>query len=81
MREIAYFARSFFSFNRDAMKTLRPFVGLLVLWLGVSADADAQVNFSSSNLPILVIEVDQQIVDEPKVPARMGLIDNGEGVG
>lgn len=62
------------------MKTLRPFVGLLVLWLGVSADADAQVNFSSSNLPILVIEVDQQIVDEPKVPARMGLIDNGEGV-
>ncbi len=62
------------------MKTVRPFVGLLVLWLGVSADAAAQVNFSSSNLPILVIEVNQEIVDEPKVPARMGLIDNGEGV-
>ncbi|MBL7873571.1 MAG: CotH kinase family protein [Cyclobacteriaceae bacterium] len=38
-------------------------------------------SFTSSNLPILVINTSgQTIVDEPKITASMGIIDNGEGV-
>ena len=37
--------------------------------------------FTSSNLPIVVIDTHgQTIVDEPKITADMGIIDNGEGV-
>ena len=40
----------------------------------------AQVNFSISNLPIVVIETEgQQIKDEPKITAYMGIISNGDG--
>jgi len=39
----------------------------------------AQINFTSSNLPIIVINTHgQKIVDEPKITADMGVIDNGE---
>ena len=43
--------------------------------------AVSQVVFTSSNLPIIVIDTDgKPIVDEPKIPATMGIIDNGPGV-
>ena len=41
----------------------------------------AAVTFTSSNLPIVVIDTHgQEILDEPKISADMGVIDNGEGV-
>ena len=41
----------------------------------------AQVNFISSNLPIVVINTQgAPIVDEPKISATMGIIDNGSGM-
>lgn len=46
----------------------------------VSIQGFSQVDFTSSNLPILVINTnDESIVDEPKIPATLGVIDNGEG--
>ena len=40
----------------------------------------AQVDFTSSNLPIVVINTQgAPIVDEPKINATMGIIDNGPG--
>lgn len=40
----------------------------------------AQVNFTSSNLPIIVIDTyGQEIPDEPKITASMGIIYNGPG--
>ena len=40
----------------------------------------AQVEFTSSNLPIVVIDTrGAPIVDEPKISATMGIIDNGPG--
>lgn len=40
----------------------------------------AQVNFTSSNLPIILINTNGTgIPDEPKVPATMKIIDNGSG--
>ena len=41
----------------------------------------AQVNFESSNIPIVVIDTQgKTIVDEPKITATMGIIDNGPGL-
>jgi len=41
----------------------------------------AQVDLTSSNLPILVIETgDQEIVDEHRIVADMGIINKGEGL-
>ena len=41
----------------------------------------AQVNFTSSNLPIIVINTHgQTIPDEPKIDADMGIIYNGVGL-
>jgi hypothetical protein len=41
---------------------------------------NAPVDFTSSNLPIIIINTDgQEIVDEPKILARMGIISNHEG--
>ncbi|MBS0000918.1 MAG: CotH kinase family protein, partial [Cyclobacteriaceae bacterium] len=54
------------------------FSGLLMNFL-IHA-AHSQVNFTSSNLPVVVIHTNgQQIPDEPKIPAVMGIIDNGPG--
>ncbi len=40
----------------------------------------AQVDFTASNLPIIVIDTQgAAIVDEPKISATMGIIDNGPG--
>ena len=45
-----------------------------------SLKSTAQVNFTSSNLPIIIIDTHGQIIpDEPKITADMGVIDNGEG--
>ncbi|MFN4111154.1 MAG: hypothetical protein ACK4G1_02685, partial [Ignavibacteria bacterium] len=39
------------------------------------------VNFTSSNLPIVVINtLGQEIPDDYKINARMGIIYNGEGI-
>jgi len=41
----------------------------------------ADVEFTSSNLPIIVIDTyGQEIPDEPKISAHLGIIYNGEGV-
>ena len=37
----------------------------------------AQVNFNSSNLPIVIINTDgQEIIDEPRIVCSMGIINN-----
>jgi hypothetical protein len=58
------------------MKSFRP---LVFLFLGLPFGGVAQ-QFSSSNLPIVVINTKGvAIVDEPKVNVEMGIIDNGPG--
>ena len=54
---------------------------LLFLLLSVSISASAQsVNFTSSNLPIVVINTHgQTIPDDPKIDADMGIINNPNG--
>ena len=48
---------------------------------GNLAAAPTDSVFTSSNLPIVVIDTrGQTIVDDPKITADMGIIDNGEGV-
>ncbi|MGB3541594.1 CotH kinase family protein [Rubrivirga sp.] len=52
----------------------------LALVLAVPAFAQS-VSFTSSNLPIVLIDTDaQEIPDEPKIMARMQIIDNGPSV-
>ena len=51
----------------------------LAVLIGVPL-ATAQVQFSSSNLPVIVINTyGITIPDEPKITAEMGIIDNGPG--
>lgn len=53
---------------------------LLLLELFLAIGLLGQVNFSHSNLPIVVINTNgQSIPDEPKINAQMGIIDNGPG--
>lgn len=54
------------------MKYILPFILLTNLTM-------AQVNFQSSNLPIVVINPKFAIIDEPKREADMGIIYNGNG--
>jgi len=43
--------------------------------------AFSQVSFTSSNLPIIIINTQgQEIPNEPKIPATMKIVDNGPGV-
>lgn len=60
---------------------LRPEPILLVLLFNLfQIQLDGQVDFTSSHLPIVVIDTeDQEIPDEPKVNVHLGLIYNGEG--
>lgn len=53
----------------------------LTFFLGFANVLSAQsVDFQSSNLPILVIDsFGQEIPDEPKIDAHLGIIDNGDG--
>jgi hypothetical protein len=70
------------------MSTRHPFAHLIrtlsgfVLALGVcEAAAQGTVSFTSSNLPIIVLDTEgRTIVDEPKVAARLGIIYNGVGI-
>ena len=51
-------------------------IGLFLL----SSAGWAQIDFTSSNLPIIVINTDgAEIVDEPKINVFMGVINNGPG--
>jgi hypothetical protein len=53
---------------------------LISAFLLLSTFVYAQVNFKSSNLPIIVINTHgQTIIDEPKITADMGIINNGAG--
>lgn len=57
----------------------------LCLWIFIFTSSvvivEAQVEFTSSNLPIVVINTSgQTIPDEPKIVADMGIIDNGPGM-
>ena len=55
-------------------------LGLLAVLCLLSAGSQAQVNFTSSNLPIIVINTDgAEIVDEPKINVFMGVINNPAG--
>ncbi len=57
-----------------------PCLILALLSFCCSTFAQQTVNFSSSNLPIIVINTNgQEIVNDPKVMADMGIIYNGEG--
>ncbi|NPV11404.1 MAG: spore coat protein CotH [Ignavibacteria bacterium] len=54
---------------------------LLILFLCLISIRAQSVNFTSSNLPIVVINTfGQEIPNEYKIQARMGVIYNGEGV-
>jgi hypothetical protein len=58
------------------MRRILPLAGLLFLFGTVRSQS-----FTSSNLPIIVINTNgQTIVDEPKITADMGIIYNGPGV-
>ncbi len=53
---------------------------LLALCLLVRLSLFSQVSLSSSNLPVIVINTNgQQILDDPKIVAEMGIIYNGPG--
>lgn len=60
---------------------MKYYISILFILL-TAYDLQAQfVNFTSTNLPIIVINTNgQAIVDEPKITADMGIIYNGEGV-
>lgn len=58
-------------------------ISLLIIFFSIFCFeiSRAQLSFSSSNLPIVVINTNgQTIADEPKIIASMGIIDNGSGV-
>ncbi|MBL4734541.1 MAG: CotH kinase family protein [Flavobacteriales bacterium] len=61
---------------------MRPsiFTSICVLFLYQEPVAAQTVTLDSSNLPIVVINSSQTIVDEPKITADMGVIYNGPGV-
>lgn len=59
------------------MKKIWVFIAIIFLKIASSQD----VNFTSSNLPIVIINTfGQEIPDDYKIIARMGIIYNGEGV-
>ena len=56
-------------------------LALFVAMLVTAGTAHADVDFTSSNLPIVIIDTGgQEIPDEPGVIATMGIVDNGEGL-
>ena len=60
--------------------SIRDTLILLVLLLQSPLSISAQVGFTSFNIPIVVIDTDtQEIVDETRIVAEMGIINNGEG--
>jgi len=60
--------------------SIRDTLILLVLLLQSPLSISAQVDFASSNIPIIIIDTDtQEIVDEPRIVVRMGIINNEVG--
>ena len=56
------------------------FVFALILILMCAHASIAQVNFTSSNLPVVIIDTKgQTIIDDIRIVADMGIIYNGEG--
>jgi len=54
---------------------------LLIFFIGCLHILQAQVDFTDSNLPIVVINTyGQTIIDEEKITCEMGIINNGAGV-
>ena len=61
------------------MEMKRRFWFFFLLYWGIAGTSWAQ-EFESSDLPILIIDTGgNEIVDEPKVAARLGIIDSGDG--
>ena len=62
-------------------KNAIPRLGLLIIMLFVNFSFLIAQALSSSNLPIIIINTNGQIIpDEPKITAHLGIIDNGFGV-
>ncbi len=54
---------------------------IVVIWLTVTHSPAQDVEFTSSNLPIVIINTNGgTIVDDPKIVVNMGIIDNGPGI-
>ncbi|MCK5136376.1 MAG: CotH kinase family protein [Bacteroidales bacterium] len=54
---------------------------VVILLLNLPVSIFAQVDFNSSDIPIIIIETNgQEILDEPRIVANMGIIDNGESM-
>ena len=52
---------------------------LLLITVAIPLDINSQVNFTSSNMPIIVIDTyGQTIVDDPRIRAHMGIIFNDD---
>ncbi len=69
------------------MKKYSYIILILLIWSGIilsqvkSSVYNSVVEFTSSNLPIVVINTNgQEIVDDYKITADMGIIYNGEGI-
>jgi len=53
---------------------------ILTILFFITVKIFSQVTFTSSNLPVIIINTNgQKIPDEPKITADMGIIDNGSG--
>ena len=63
---------------------LNPWVnnGMFISWsITFGSDATAPLEFTSSNLPIIIIDTEgQQIPDDPKIPGGMKIINNDSGI-
>ncbi len=70
--------------NRYALPVSLPvgkqiLIGLLGIFFSLASKAQV-VNFTSSDLPVVIINTSgQTIVDDPKIVAQMGIINNGVG--
>lgn len=74
--EIQILTKRHFRVKKNYMKFLQPVLLLLLL---ANLSLNAQI-LTESNLPIIIIDTDSnEIPDEPKIPAIMGIIDNGVG--
>ncbi|GAB5536998.1 MAG: CotH kinase family protein [Rubricoccaceae bacterium] len=74
-----HFASSLPSVLSSRFPWIRLAIGLAVFCCAAQTDAQT-VSFTSSNLPIVILDTEgQSIPDEPKITAQMQIIDNGPG--
>ncbi len=60
---------------------IKKYFNYLIMITILAGESYSQVNVNtlSSNLPLVVIDTDGKTIrDEPKIMARMGIIDNGK---